>query len=74
MELLARAAAPLLRLLFPGVRRPPAQGAMTMNLSANLLGLDNAAALGLTAMRELQTGSSIPARTARQAMRRSCSW
>lgn len=57
VELLARAAAPLLRLLFPGVPQGhPAQGAMTMNLSANLLGLDNAATpLGLTAMRELQT-------------------
>ncbi|SFD74909.1 nucleoside recognition domain-containing protein [Paracidovorax konjaci] len=57
VELLARAAAPLLRHLFPGVPQGhPAQGAMTMNLSANLLGLDNAATpLGLTAMRELQS-------------------
>ncbi|MFT3813113.1 MAG: nucleoside recognition domain-containing protein [Acidovorax sp.] len=57
VELLARAAAPLLRLLFPGVPQGhPAQGAMTLNISANLLGLDNAATpLGLTAMRELQT-------------------
>ncbi|QHE87706.1 nucleoside recognition domain-containing protein [Hydrogenophaga sp. BPS33] len=57
IELLARVAGPLLRRLFPGVPQGhPAQGAMTMNISANLLGLDNAATpLGLTAMRELQT-------------------
>lgn len=57
VALLARIAGPLLRRLFPGVPQGhPAQGAMTMNISANLLGLDNAATpLGLTAMRELQT-------------------
>ncbi len=57
VQLLARLAQPLFRRLFPGVPADhPAQGAMTMNLSANLLGLDNAATpLGLTAMRELQT-------------------
>jgi len=66
IELLARAAAPLLRLLFPGVPQGhPAQGAMTMNLSANLLGLDNAATpLGLTAMRELQALNREPPGTA----------
>lgn len=57
IEMLARLAGPLLRRLFPDVPAGhPAQGAMTMNISANLLGLDNAATpLGLTAMRELQT-------------------
>ncbi len=57
IELLARLARPLLRRLFPEVPSGhPAQGAMTMNISANVLGLDNAATpLGLTAMRELQT-------------------
>ncbi len=56
IEMLARLAGPLLRRLFPDVPAGhPAQGAMTMNISANLLGLDNAATpLGLTAMRELQ--------------------
>lgn len=56
VEALARLAAPLLRRLFPEVPDGhPAQGAMTMNISANMLGLDNAATpLGLTAMRELQ--------------------
>ncbi|QEA12883.1 nucleoside recognition domain-containing protein [Comamonas flocculans] len=57
VELLARLAQPLLRRLFPEVPAGhPAQGAMTLNISANLLGLDNAATpLGLTAMKELQT-------------------
>lgn len=57
IELLARVASPLLTRLFPSVPKGhPAQGAMTMNISANLLGLDNAATpLGLKAMRELQS-------------------
>ncbi|MCW5653129.1 nucleoside recognition domain-containing protein [Hydrogenophaga sp.] len=69
IELLARAAGPLLRRLFPGVPQGhPAQGAMTMNMSANLLGLDNAATpLGLTAMRELQTLNTEKAGTASDA-------
>jgi len=52
----ARLVSPLLRHFFPGVPQGhPAQGAMMMNVSANLLGLDNAATpLGLNAMRELQ--------------------
>jgi spore maturation protein SpmA len=69
IELLARIAAPVLRRLFPGVPQGhPAQGAMTMNISANVLGLDNAATpLGLTAMRELQTLNERPAGTASDA-------
>ena len=57
IDMLALLAGPLLRRLFPAVPEGhPAQGAMTMNISANLLGLDNAATpLGLTAMRELQS-------------------
>lgn len=53
---IARGLSPLMRWLFPGVPDGhPAQGAMLMNLSANMLGLDNAATpLGLKAMRELQ--------------------
>jgi spore maturation protein A len=48
---------PLMRLVFPEVPDGhPAQGAMLMNLSANMLGLDNAATpMGLKAMRDLQT-------------------
>ena len=47
---------PLMRWLFPDVPNGhPAQGAMLMNLSANMLGLDNAATpFGLKAMQELQ--------------------
>jgi spore maturation protein SpmA len=61
---LARLGSPVLRGIFPGVPQGhPAQGAMTMNVSANLLGLDNAATpLGLEAMRELQTLNSEPER------------
>jgi spore maturation protein A len=48
---------PLMRWLFPGIPNGhPAQGAILMNLSANMLGLDNAATpMGLKAMKELQT-------------------
>ena len=58
----ARAVNPALRHLLPGVPPGhPAQGAVAMNLSANLLGLDNAATpLGLTAMRELQSLNPRP--------------
>lgn len=47
---------PLMRWLFPDVPEGhPAHGAMLMNLSANVLGLDNAATpFGLKAMQELQ--------------------
>ncbi len=54
--LLARGVAPLFRTLFKGVPAGhPAYGSITMNLSANMLGLGNAATpLGLKAMNELQ--------------------
>ena len=69
VELLARLAGPLLGRLFPGVPAGhPAQGAMTLNISANLLGLDNAATpLGLKAMQELQTLNREPTGTASNA-------
>jgi spore maturation protein SpmA len=56
VELLARAFDPLLRRLFPGVPKGhPASASIVMNVSANMLGLDNAATpLGLKAMKELQ--------------------
>ena len=55
-EALARLLRPLTRWLFPTVPQgSPAMQAICMNLSANLLGLGNAATpLGLAAMRELQ--------------------
>ena len=54
---LSRAISPLFSRLFPGVPKGhPAYGAMTMNIAANMLGLDNAATpMGLKAMSELQT-------------------
>ncbi|MCS6786953.1 MAG: spore maturation protein [Thiobacillaceae bacterium] len=56
LDALARLLAPLFARLFPDVPRGhPALGSITMNLSANVLGLDNAATpMGLKAMRELQ--------------------
>ena len=57
VQYLARLVRPLFKVLFPGVPAGhPAAGAIIMNFSANLLGLDNAATpLGLKAMNELQT-------------------
>ncbi|MEO8499633.1 MAG: nucleoside recognition domain-containing protein [Vicinamibacteria bacterium] len=56
VALVARAFDPLLRRLFPSVPAAhPAGASIVMNLSANILGLDNAATpLGLKAMKELQ--------------------
>lgn len=52
-----RMISPLFTRLFPGVPKGhPAMGSIFMNVSANMLGLDNAATpLGLKAMQELQT-------------------
>lgn len=57
VQVLARGLDPLFRRLFPEVPAGhPAQASMTMNMAANMLGLDNAATpLGLKAMQELQT-------------------
>lgn len=57
VDALARFLSPVMRWLFPDIPDGhPAQGAVLMNLSANILGLDNAATpLGLKAMQELQT-------------------
>jgi spore maturation protein A len=59
---IATAARPLLRRLFPEVPpEHPAMGAMVMNLSANVLGLGNAATpFGVKAMRELETLNPRP--------------
>lgn len=62
IALFARAMAPFFERLFPQIPRGhPAGGAIVMNFSANLLGLDNAATpLGLKAMRELQAINPTP--------------
>jgi spore maturation protein SpmA len=56
IELFSRLVAPFFRRVFPDVPAGhPASGSIAMNVSANMLGLDNAATpLGLKAMRELQ--------------------
>ncbi|MGB1261391.1 MAG: nucleoside recognition domain-containing protein [Cognaticolwellia sp.] len=56
IDKLAQLISPLFVRLMPGVPKGhPAIGSMTMNLSANFLGLDNAATpLGLKAMQDLQ--------------------
>jgi spore maturation protein A len=58
----ARAARPVLRRLFPEVPpEHPAMGAMIMNVSANVLGLGNAATpFGVKAMQELETLNPRP--------------
>jgi spore maturation protein SpmA len=62
IEGIAHLVGPLFRRLFPGIPEGhPASGAIVMNLSANVLGLDNAATpLGLKAMKELQTLNREP--------------
>ncbi|WP_375581086.1 nucleoside recognition domain-containing protein [Marivirga tractuosa] len=56
VSILAKITSPLFSRLFPEVpKNHPAMGAMLMNISANMLGLDNAATpLGLKAMHSLQ--------------------
>lgn len=57
MQFFGRMVSPLFTRLFPGVpKNHPAMGAIFMNVSANMLGLDNAATpLGLQAMKDLQS-------------------
>ena len=56
IQAVARLAAPVFSKLFPDIPRDhPVTGSIFMNLSANLLGLDNAATpMGLKAMQQLQ--------------------
>ncbi len=56
IQAFARLAAPVFSKLFPDIpKEHPVTGSIFMNLSANLLGLDNAATpMGLKAMRQLQ--------------------
>jgi spore maturation protein A len=67
---LARLVAPVTGKLFPEIpREHPAMGAIIMNISANLLGLGNAATpMGLIAMQEMQTLNSGDKKTATDAM------
>ncbi|MEG1749042.1 MAG: nucleoside recognition domain-containing protein [Tannerellaceae bacterium] len=56
IQAFARLASPVFSKLFPGIPKDhPVTGSIFMNLSANLLGLDNAATpMGLKAMQQLQ--------------------
>lgn len=60
--LLTRVLTPLFSRLMPDIpKNHPALAAMVMNISANALGLDNAATpLGIKAMKELQTLNTTP--------------
>lgn len=60
ISILARGLEPLFLKLMPEVPRGhPAHGSITMNIAANMLGLDNAATpMGLKAMQDLQTLNS----------------
>jgi spore maturation protein SpmA len=62
MQLLTRGLSPLFSRLMPDVPKGhPALGAIVMNISANVLGLDNAATpLGIKAMQALQTLNPKP--------------
>ncbi len=62
IDKLARLLSPLFTRLMPEVpRNHPAISSMTLNLSANILGLDNAATpLGIKAMKDLQTLNLTP--------------
>lgn len=64
IETVSRAVRPFARFLFPSVPPDhPAMGSLIANMSANILGLGNAATpLGLKAMRELQTLNPHPDR------------
>ena len=57
VDTFSKAVSPLFSKLFPDIPQGhPAAGSMLMNISANMLGLDNAATpFGLKAMQELQT-------------------
>jgi len=70
VRFLARLVKPFTGFLFPGVpKEHPALGAIIMNLSANILGLGNAATpMGLIAMQELQKLNRGDPKTATAAM------
>jgi spore maturation protein SpmA len=62
VRIMSRFVSPLFSKLFPEVpKNHPAIGSMMMNISANMLGLDNAATpMGLKAMKELQALNPKP--------------
>lgn len=69
-KIISRALSPILRLLFPKLKKnSPAMKAMSMNMTANILGLGSAATpFGLEAMSRLKEESSIKDFTASNEM------
>ena len=67
---LAKLISPFLRFLFPDIPKDhPAMGAIIMNISANILGLGNAATpMGLIAMQEMQKLNGEDSKTASASM------
>lgn len=70
ISFLARIISPALRFLFPEIpENHPAMGAIIMNMSANILGLSNAATpMGLIAMQEMQKLNAGDKHTATASM------
>ena len=70
IRLISKIVKPVTTFLFPSVPKDhPAMGAIIMNLSANVLGLGNAATpMGLIAMKELQKLNRYSSNTASDAM------
>ncbi|MHB8917993.1 MAG: nucleoside recognition domain-containing protein [Desulfocucumaceae bacterium] len=70
VSFMSRLIAPAMRFLFPGIPGDhPAMGAIIMNISANILGLGNAATpMGLIAMQEMQKLNRGDSRTATAPM------
>lgn len=64
IQLISKVIHPVLHFLFPSIpKESPALGTIVMNLSANMLGLNNAATpLGLKAMEELQKINALKER------------
>lgn len=62
VKIFSRLVGPLFQHLFPSLGKDhPAIGAIIMNISANMLGLDNAATpMGLEAMKEMQKSNPTP--------------
>ena len=67
VAVLSKALRPLFSHLFPDVPKDhPAMGSMSLNIAANMLGLDNAATpLGLKAMAQLQSLNPQPEQATR---------
>ena len=69
-SLICKLFSPLLNLLFPKLKDKKAKEAIAMNITANFLGLGNAATpLGLEAMKRLQNINPIPEKATNEMVR-----